>query len=485
MPEGAPIAATSRVAKRVEMALLELSQTELDGEKVERLANVITFIGVGGPRLMLTQEPERDFPYYGLLLVNTTDAAFTDSFVADVRERLASFHEARITVDKFVLGPPVKDPVAFRLSGPNHDILRTASHKMVQLLKQTPGSTQVYRDWGTTGYQVDVEIDADAANLAGVTNADVALTMRSLISGAQLTRFREGDHPVPVMLRTLRERREDLSDLSGIYVAGSAGNVPLESIAKLLPSWKPAVIARRDRFPTVTVGARTEEGLLANQVAARVKPAYEALVASLPTGYRLEQGGEQEETVKALSQVVRAVFIAIGLILLVLIAQYNQFLKPFVVLLTIPLALVGVLIGLLTTGWALGFMANLGVLALVGIVINNAIVLIDFIEIRVAGGTELRTAVVEAGRLRIRPYPPNDGHNNRRITAIVIVRWAPLGADDQWHDLRLDVCDRVDAGRGAGALRRVCREIWNADSLASCKRSHIRRFRKARKSAYG
>ena len=403
LPEGVPIAATSRVAKRVEMSVLELSQTVLDGEKVERLANVITFIGVGGPRLMLTQEPERDYPYYALLLVNTTDAAFTDSFVADIRERLAKFHEARITVDKFVLGPPVKDPVAFRLSGPDHDILRTASRKMVQLLKQTRGATRVYRDWGTTGYQVNVEIDADAANLAGVTNADVALTMRSLISGSQLTRFREGDHLVPVMLRTLREKREDLSDLSGIYVAGLAGNVPLESVAKLSPSWIPAVIARRDRIPTVTVGARTEEGVLANQVAARVKPAFEALVASLPTGYRLEQGGEQEETVKALTQVVRAVFIAIVLILLVLIVQYNQFLKPLIILLTLPLALIGILIGLLTTGWALGFMANLGVLALAGIVINNAIILIDFIEIRVRGGTELRTAVVEAGRLRIRP----------------------------------------------------------------------------------
>ncbi len=127
------------------------------------------------------------------------------------------------------------------------------------------------------------------------------------------------------------------------------------------------------------------------------------MVAKLPPGYRLEQGGEQEETVKALTQVVRAVFIAIVLILLVLIVQYNQFMKPLIILLSIPLAMIGVLVGLLVTGWAMGFMANLGILALAGIVINNAIVLIDFIETRVAGGIELRKAVAQAGRIRMRP----------------------------------------------------------------------------------
>ena len=403
LPEGAPIAATSDTAKRVETVLLDLSQAKDGEERVQRLANVVTFIGVGGPRIMLTQQPEYDYPYFALLLVNTTDPKFTDTYVEDVRRRVVQFHDARITVDKFVLGPPVKDPVAFRVSGPDPTVLRATAREMVRRLKHTPGASQVYSNWGTTGYQIDVEIDADAANLAGVTNADVALTMRALISGARLTSFREGDHLVPVLLRTYREKRQDLSDLSGIYISGSSGNIPLDSVATLVPSWKPAIIARRDRIPTVTIAARAQEDVLANEVAARVKPEFEALVAKLPPGYRLEQGGEQEETVKALTQVVRAVLIAIALIFLVLIVQYNQVKKPLIILLSIPLAMIGVLVGLLVTGWAMGFMANLGILALAGIVINNAVVLIDFIERRVAGGTELRKAVAQAGRLRSRP----------------------------------------------------------------------------------
>jgi len=215
--------------------------------------------------------------------------------------------------------------------------------------------------------------------------------------------YREDDHLVPILLRTNRERREDLSNLSGIFVNGASGKVPLNSIATVVPTWEPAVIARKDNVPTVTVGSRVAEGKLANSVATRVKSKLDEMISSLPLGYRLIQGGEYEETMKAQVQVVRAVAIAILLIVLILLVQYNSLLKPMVILFTVPLALIGVFIGLLVTGWAMGFMANLGILALIGIVINNAIVLIDFIESRVASGQELRSAVAEAGRLRLQP----------------------------------------------------------------------------------
>ena len=403
LPEGAPIGATSGVAREVERMLLEASPVTENGATVERLANVVSFIGTGGPRIMLTQEPEYDYPYFAFLLVNTTHARHTETLAQELRARVARLHQARVTVDLFFLGPPIKDPIAFRLSGPDAALLRRQAGQMVRLFDETPGTRGAYSNWGSTGYQVAVEIDADAANLAGVTNADVALTMKSLLSGARLTTYREGDHLVPVMFRTVREKREDLSNLSGIFVNGANGKVPLGSVAKLVPTWKPAVIARRDQIRTVTVGARVEEGLLANSVADRIRPALDRMLAALPAGYRLEQGGEHEETQKAQIQVGRAILIAALLITLVLTIQYNSLLKPMVILFAIPMAMIGVLVGLLVTGWALGFMAMLGVLALGGIVINNAIVLIDFIETRVANGEELRPAVAAAGRLRMRP----------------------------------------------------------------------------------
>jgi multidrug efflux pump subunit AcrB len=208
---------------------------------------------------------------------------------------------------------------------------------------------------------------------------------------------------VPVVLRTLRESRRELGDLSGIFVDGMFGKVPLNSLAEIDATWQPAVMARRNKHPTVTVGARVAPGMLANSVAADIEPGLRRMLQELPPGYFIQQGGEQEETVKAQIQVVRAVGIAILLMALVLIVQYNSLLKPLVVLMTVPLAMIGLLLGLWVTGWAMGFMAMLGLLALGGIVINNAIVLIDFIERAAADGMPLREAVVRAGRLRVRP----------------------------------------------------------------------------------
>ena len=402
LPEGSPISATADVARQVETILIEESPVAGD-EGEQRLASAMSYIGTGGPRMMLTQEPEYPYPYFTLILVNTTDPAHTDSYATAVRDRLEGFIDARITVDQFMLGPPIKDPVAFRLSGPDRDVIGAQALEMVRLFKQTPGTVRPYSNWGAPANQVEIAIDSYAANLAGVSNADIAFTTSALLSGAILTTYREGDHLVPVMLRTTREKRENLSDLADIFVSGQFGKVPLNSVATVIPSWGPSVIARRDGLPTVTVGARIEPGLLANTVSDRVRPKLEAMLSNLPSGYFIEIDGELEETAKAQAQVVRAIGISIVLMFLVLTIQYNSLLKPVVIMAAVPLGLIGVLVGLLVTGWAMGFMAMLGILSLGGIVINNAIVLVDFIESNVAQGQELRQAVAEAGRVRMRP----------------------------------------------------------------------------------
>ncbi len=402
LPEGSPISATADVTRRIEVILREESPIPGD-EDGQRLANAMSYIGTGGPRLMLTQEPEYPYPYFALILVNTTDASHTDSYAKAVRDRLGNFVDARITVDQFMLGPPIKDPVAFRLSGPDRDVIGAQAQEMIRLFKQTPGTVRPYSNWGAPANQVEIAIDSYAANLAGVTNADIAFSTSALLSGAALTTYREGDHTIPVMLRTTREKRENLSDLADIFVSGQFGKVPLNSVATVIPSWEPSVIARRDGLPTVTIGSRIEPGLLANTVSGRVRPKLDAMLADLPNGYFIEIDGELEETAKAQIQVVRAVGISIVLMFLILTIQYNSLLKPVIIMAAVPLGMIGVLIGLLVTGWAMGFMAMLGILSLGGIVINNAIILVDFIESNVAQGQELRQAVAEAGRVRMRP----------------------------------------------------------------------------------
>ena len=401
LPENAPIERTSEVARRVEAELIQASPAPVDG--THRLMNAVTFIGTGGPRLMLTQEPEYGYPYYALILVNTTDASHTAAYAEAMRERVADFMDARVTVEQYMLGPPIKNPVAVRLSGPDHEVIERVGEDIVRAFKETPGTVRPFSDWGAPAGRVEIEIDSYAANLAGITNADIAFTTSMILSGAQLTVYREGDHLVPLMMRTIREKREDLTNLSDIYVGGRHGKVPLNSVAKVIPGSGPSVIARRNGLPTVTVSSGIEPGLLSSTVANRVQPKVEALVAELPDGYFWEAGGELEETQKTQGQVLRAIGISVLLMILILTVQYNSLLKPAVILFAIPLGMIGVLIGLLVTGWAMGFMAMLGLLALGGIVINNAIMLVDFIESNVAQGQDLHTAVANAGRVRMRP----------------------------------------------------------------------------------
>ena len=156
---------------------------------------------------------------------------------------------------------------------------------MCSLVCWSPGGQWDVSNWGAPANQVELAIDSYAANLAGVTNADIAFTTSALLSGAALTTYREGDHLVPVMLRTTREKRESLSDLADIFVNGQFGKIPLDSVADVIPNWAPSVIARRDGLPTVTVGARIEPGLLANTVSGRVRPKLDAMLANLPNGY--------------------------------------------------------------------------------------------------------------------------------------------------------------------------------------------------------
>lgn len=401
LPESSPINRTSEIVKEVEQVLFE---TNIDLESNEsRLVSAVSYIGTGGPRIMLTQEPESPYPYYALIVVNTSSNEHTEAYAAQVREKLTQFIHARITVDQFMLGPPVRDPVAFRLTGPDVKVIAQQADKMLSILKSTPGVVRPYSNWGTASHQIELVIDDYAANLAGVTNENIALTTSTLLSGAHLTNFREGDHLVPVLLRADQESRNSLGDLSNIFVNGEFGKVPLDTIAKVVPSLQSSVIARRGGLPTVTVGARIEPGLLANTVAGRIQPKLEALLETLPPGYTLEADGELEETANAQAQVILAIGLSVLFMFAILTIQYNSLLKPLVVMAAVPLGLIGVILGLYITGWAIGFMAMLGILSLGGIVINNAIVMVDFIETNMLEGESLQSAVASAGRVRMGP----------------------------------------------------------------------------------
>ncbi len=403
LPEGSPINSTDDVVNQIQDMIVESKARDVDGKSEDCLLNSIGFVGGGPPRIGLTMDVEQTFSNYALIMVNTTHPKVSGAWVSELKEKVKSIPGAAITVRRFMLGPPVKYPVEFRLIGDDSDVLREKAELMVAELLNTPGSDRVWTNWGNSGYQVEVEIDSEAANLAGVDHKAVAQTLTALLSGGYLTTYREGDHQVRVALRLRQERRKGLDDLSGIYVNGEFGKVPLDSVAKLKVSWEPAKISRLDTRRTIKVASTVKPGYLPTGLTAAALPAMEKILEPLPSTYEIEVGGEQSESAESQGKISAAFLIGFALIILVLITQYNSFVKPFIVLAAVPLALIGALIGLFVTGWPLGFMPSLGIVALAGIVINNAIVLIDFIEGKVADGEDLRPAVAAAGQIRMKP----------------------------------------------------------------------------------
>ncbi|MEO0477996.1 MAG: efflux RND transporter permease subunit [Planctomycetota bacterium] len=403
LPNGSSLAATERVVEQVERILVESSPAEFDGEQVERLVNATAFVGTGGPRMILSLDPGDGFRNEAMILVNTLDPDVSRPWVEEVRREVGRIPGARIEVRPYELGPPIDNPVEFRFAGPDLAALRQAGAEMLDLVEAEPGTSGGASDWGELSYAIDLELDSDRATLAGVSSDDVATSLRQLYGGESLTTLREGSHLVDIQLRLNQPQRESAESLDEVYVGSGTDAVLLSSVASANGSWEHAAINRRNRVRTMTIGARVEPGFLANEVATSLEPKIRSIVDGLPGGYAVEVGGESEETTASQASVSAAMMISVVVIFLVLLMQYNSVSKPFVVLTAFPLSLIGALFGLFVTGWPLGFMPLLGVVALAGTVINNAIVLIEFIENAVAEGEELVEAVARAGLARMQP----------------------------------------------------------------------------------
>ncbi len=433
LPETATIAQTDRVAKQIETAIRKLA-TEGDGAP-QRLRSMRTMVGGGGSRWHLGWEPEPKTRSYAEILVRTTSGSVTKAYAERVREVCERGDEAlgidpivgaRIVPVQLALGPPA-DPLVFRISGngfADPSILRSTADRLKSIVDEQPETWDVSDSWGVDGLQVRVDVDQDRAVLAGVTNSQVARTLNSYYSGLQLTTFREGDHQVPVYFRLKPSQRLSIRGLQEAYVEGDNGKIPLASLARLQPGFELARVERRNMNRTVEVSSRMEPGVTGNDVVSRVlkSDAMRELEAGLPIGYWIEPGGAFEESAEAGGQMMKSFAISFLLIVLCLIFQYNGWSKPLVILSTLPLALVGAWLGLYLSDKSLGFMPQLGILALFGIVLNTAIIFIEFADIlitqralqkRSSGDVngpivglsiaEFRECLVDAGKQRMLP----------------------------------------------------------------------------------
>ena len=367
------------------------------------VTNTIAYAGSGGPRFFLSLSPINPDPHVAFVLVETESDTQVPAMLERTRRHIeASYPEARGEVKAMWLGPSESGLVEIRISGTNEDILMAKAEHLLAAFRAIPGTIHIKQDWQNQVLKVEVLVDQNRARRAGVTSGDIASTLNAFVSGGAITDFREGDAVIPVVLRGVEGERDQLSSLSAINVYSSANgtNVPLTQIADIKSVWEPYFINRRNLERTITVSANHLH-LKAGQLVDQVMPAIESL--DLPPGYRWEMGGELENAEEAQGHLFASFPLAGFLIVVLLVWQFNSVRRAGIILLTIPMAFLGSVLGLVVTGAPFGFMTLLGLLSLAGIIINNGIVLIDSIEAERQGGAEPYTAIVSAAVSRFRP----------------------------------------------------------------------------------
>jgi multidrug efflux pump subunit AcrB len=373
-------------------------------EDEEGIVNWGTFIGQGAPRFYLAYAPEQLSSNYAIMVVNATSRKYIDRILPEIEEYCEnSYPDLQPTLRPLLLGPPVDRPVEVRISGKDPEVLFGLVNKVKVKLTEVPGAKLIDDDWGPRLPKVLIKVNEARARRAGVTNEDVATSLQALLTGFETTEYREDDKVIPVTLRSVASERYDIENMN-IYSQSTGGNVPIRQVADAELAWEPAKVLRRNRLKTVTLSSQLEPGFTALEVVGRLDEWLSVESESWPIGYNYEYGGEIESSVKANASIGEKLPIAVLIIVLLLVGQFNSFRRPLIILLTIPLGLIGVVVGLLLAKSYFGFITLLGVVALAGIVINNAIVLLQRIKLEIeVNGLDPPRAVVMAAQRRMRP----------------------------------------------------------------------------------
>ena len=410
LPEDAPLITTREITERVEGIVRATAEEYFahheGGHGESGLASLTTFMGGGGPRFWSSFSPEPRQTNYGLIIVQCKSKHDTPGLVVALQEVVSrEISGARVNVRQLDVGPSIGVPVSVRISGDHLPTLRALSARLMGIFRANPLAERVQDDWGTQSFAMDVAIDPDRASMAGLTNVDVAVSTAIGLNGYQLTELREGDERIPVIARLRMEERARLADLRNLYVYSSQSSrkVPLRQIASLSTGMRQEKINRRGQFRTITVGAFPKNGFLSSEVLLASRDELEAFRASLPPGVKFQIAGEQEKQEDGFAELVLVLGTSVAMIFLALAIQFRNAVKPLLVFGAIPYGMIGAIISLGIMGAPFGFMAFLGIVSLVGVIVSHVIVLFDFIEEAREKGESLEEALLDAGILRLRP----------------------------------------------------------------------------------
>lgn len=395
LEEGASLAATEKAVKKVEAFL----------SKQKGIDNYVAYIGTGSPRFYLPldqQLPQASFAQFVVLASSLDDRdEIRKSLDTQIRQLLP---EVRTRVALLENGPPVGYPIQYRISGEDLNTVRQLAHKVSALVSQNSNTTNVHLDWGEPSKIISLEIDQDRARQMGVSSLDVANFLNSSISGAMINQYREKRELIDIRLRGEQAERLEVGSLENLAVPTSqGGSVPLSQIANIQYKFEDGLIWHRNRLPTITVRADIRSALQPATVVGELADSIEQLRTELPNGYLVEVGGTVEESARGQSSVNAGMPLFLAVVFTLLMIQLKSISRSFIVFLTAPLGLIGVVLFLLIFNKPFGFVAMLGTIALSGMIMRNSLILIDQIEQDIQSGQDQWNAILDATVRRFRP----------------------------------------------------------------------------------
>jgi multidrug efflux pump subunit AcrB len=364
-----------------------------------------TYVGRGAIRFYLPLNVQLPNDFFTQSVIVAKDVEARERLRTKLEQFLADqFPSAIARVSALELGPPVGWPVQYRVSGPDASKVREIAFKVAQLIAANPKAEKINFDWIEPSRQVRIRVDQDEARVLGLSSQALAAVLNTVVSGTSVTQVRDDIYLIDVIARATDEQRVSLSNLRGLQVSIPGGRtVPLSQFASFEYEQEYPLIWRRDRVPTLTVQADVTAGTLPESVISSFASAVAALAKTLPPSYKIVVGGTVEESQKSQASVIAVVPMMLLIMLTVLMVQLQSFQRLFLVLSVAPLGLIGVVAALLLSGRPLGFVAILGILALLGMITKNAVILIGQIDAEREQGKSVWDAAIDASSSRFRP----------------------------------------------------------------------------------
>ena len=423
LPEGSSKAATEEVARTF--------STFLDKQS-ELIKNYSAYVGVGAPRFVLTMEPELEADNFAQFVIVAAEREVREELTARINEDLSTeLSHVRSKIQFIHTGPPAAYPIMLRVSGYDVELVRSIANEVAETVAADPNNFDVHLNWSDKSKILHVELDQDKLSALGLSSNAVAQMLYTELTGAPTAEFYIGDRTLDIDLRLSAVDRDKLSDVKDMPIyLGAAGYVPLSQVATLEYRAEDGLIWRRDLKPTITVQANIRSGT-AVDAATKALEAVEPIADGLPYGYSIEPGGDLEESDSSLDNLIGPLPLMLFVIMTLLMIQLRSAKKLLLTLLTIPLGLIGVSLGMLATGSEMGFVAYLGILALSGMISRNSVILLDQIEKHLAEGLTPAEAVVESAVMRFRPI---------MLTALTaILGMIPLMASEFWGPMAIAI----------------------------------------------